>query len=87
MSYNTLNQLLALIVPKIKKEDTRFRKSIPPNERLALTLRYLATGDSFASLALLFRISKASISSIIQEVCTAIIGELQDYVQVTALFL
>lgn len=86
MSYNTFNQLLALIAPKIKKEDTRFRKSIPPNERLALTLRYLATGDSFASLALLFRISKASISSIIPEVCTAIIEELQDYVQVTTLF-
>ncbi|XP_015365127.1 PREDICTED: uncharacterized protein LOC107162643 isoform X2 [Diuraphis noxia] len=81
MLNNTFNQLLTFIEPKMKKGDTRFRKSIPPNERLALTLRYLTTGDSFASLALLFRISKASISSIITEVCTAIIEELQDYVQ------
>lgn len=83
MSPSVFNQLLALIEPKIKKEDTRFRKAIPPAERMALTLRYLATGDSFASLALLFRISKSAISSIIPEVCTAIIEKLQDYIKVT----
>lgn len=82
MSPVTFDRLLALIEPKIKKEDTRFRKAIPPNERLALTLRFLATGDSFASLALLFRISKSAISSIIPEVCTAIIEKLQDYIKV-----
>ena len=30
----------------IQKADTRFRESISAEERLALTLRYLATGDS-----------------------------------------
>lgn len=82
MSYETFNQLLTLVEPKIRKENTKFRKAIPSNERLALTLRYLATGDSFASLSLVFRISKSSISHIIPEVCTAIIEVLQDYIQV-----
>ncbi|KAL4104838.1 hypothetical protein QTP88_020114 [Uroleucon formosanum] len=79
MTPETFNNLLNLIEPKIRKEDTKFRLSIPANERLALTLRYLATGDSFASLSLLFKVSKSSISSIVPEVCTAIIEELQDY--------
>jgi len=82
MSYETFNQLLTLVEPKIRKEDTHFRKAIPSNERLALTLRYLATGDSFASLSLVFKISKSSISHIIPEVCTAIIEVLQDNIQV-----
>lgn len=82
MTPETFNNLLNIIEPKIKKEDTQFRLSIPANERLALTLRYLATGDSFASLSLLFKVSKSSISSIIPEVCTAIIDELQDYIKV-----
>lgn len=36
--------LLQLISVKIKKQDTRMRKAITPGERLAVTLRYLATG-------------------------------------------
>lgn len=82
MTPETFNNLLNLIETKIRKEDTQFRLSIPANERLALTLRYLATGDSFASLSLLFKVSKSSISSIVPEVCTAIIEELQDYIKV-----
>lgn len=56
MSYETFNQLFTLVEPKIRKEDTKFRKTIPSNERLALTLRYLVSGDSFASLSLVFKI-------------------------------
>ena len=41
--------------------DTNYRDSIPASVRLALTLRFLATGDSHASLMCLFRISKPSI--------------------------
>jgi len=82
MSPETFNQLFILVESKIQKEDTKFRKSIPANQRLGLTLRYLATGDSFASLSLIFRISKSSISYIIPEVCAAIIEVLQDYIQV-----
>ncbi|XP_034192568.1 uncharacterized protein LOC117609916 [Osmia lignaria lignaria] len=34
----------------IKKEDTRMRDSISPKERLILTLRFLASGESYHSL-------------------------------------
>lgn len=40
-------ELLSIIGPSIQKTDTPMRMSIPPGERLVLTLRYLATGESF----------------------------------------
>ena len=50
--------------------------------RFALTLRFLATGDSYTSLQYLFRVSKQSIGQIIPEVCAALIQELREHVKV-----
>ena len=41
-------------------------------ERRALTLRFLATGESFRSLHFKFRISRPAISYIVTEVCDAV---------------
>lgn len=64
------------------------RRSISKGERLALTLRYLATGEDFRSLQILFRIEVSTISKIIPEVLDAIytllVGE---YLQVNKLYL
>ena len=49
------------------------RKTICPKQRLALTLRFLATGGSFRSLEYQFWISIKTISYIIDEVCKAIV--------------
>ena len=48
------------------------RASVPPSERLALTIRYLATGESFQSLSFQFRIGPTTIAGIVLEVCAAI---------------
>ena len=56
------------------------RKAIDPRERLALTLRHLATGESFRSLEFQFRINRKAISYIVIEVCDAIFKTLQDEV-------
>ncbi|XP_050311513.1 uncharacterized protein LOC126747063 [Anthonomus grandis grandis] len=63
--------LLNKIEPMIKRE-TKIRVPILPKMRLAITLRYLATGDSYKSLHYLFKVSTAAISLIVPEVCGAI---------------
>lgn len=78
MSAEDFDFLLELVTPHIQKQDTAMRKAIPPGERLALTLRYLATGESFKSLQYLFRIPQPTISDIIPEVLDAIYLVLKD---------
>lgn len=41
------------------------RKPVPPSQILAVTLRFLATGESYASLEYQFRISKSLLSNMI----------------------
>lgn len=83
MSTEDFNHLKNLIEPKVKKMDTQFREAITVTERLAITLRFLATGDSYTSLQYLFRVSKQSISRIVPEVCDAISDVLKDWVKVS----
>lgn len=77
MSAEDFELLLNKIGPKISKQDTVFRPSIPIQERFAITLRFLATGDSYTSLMYLFKVSKQLISRIVPEVCVAIIEGIQ----------
>ena len=42
--------------------------SIEPEKKLALALRYLATGDDFTTLAHLFRVGKSTVRTIIADV-------------------
>ena len=75
-------ELLLMLGGQITKEDTKFRETIPASLRLAITLRFLASGDSYTSLMYTFRISKQAISRIVPEVCEAIISALKQYVKV-----
>jgi hypothetical protein len=47
MSPNEFEFLINLIGEQISRKDTMFRKAILVQERLALTLRFLASGDSY----------------------------------------
>ncbi|KAG8230317.1 hypothetical protein J437_LFUL000587 [Ladona fulva] len=71
ISKEDFGYLLGKVTPIIRKTDTNYRDAIPADVRLLLTLRYLATGDSYPSLMYLFRISEPSISRIIPEACRA----------------
>ncbi|RVE45037.1 hypothetical protein evm_010316 [Chilo suppressalis] len=79
MAPEDFDHLLSLIGDKIRKSNTNFRDSIPAYDKLAVTLRFLATGDSYESLMYFSKISKSSIYNDISEVCVAINEALQDY--------
>ncbi|PFX33921.1 hypothetical protein AWC38_SpisGene1062 [Stylophora pistillata] len=82
MLYPKCVALTELIAPYINKEDTCTRSSISASERLALTLRFLTTGESCQSLSFQFRIGKATVSGIVTEVCDAIYNVLgKDFLQ------
>jgi hypothetical protein len=82
MSPSEFEFLINLIGEKISKNDTAFSKAISIQERLTVTPRFLASGDSYVSLLYLFKISKQAISCIVPEVCEALVEKLKDYLQV-----
>lgn len=86
LSSSNIEYLLQRIDPIIKKADTNYRSAISSLERLLVTLRFLATGDSYNSLMYLFKISKQTISTIIPETCDAIAEVLKDNVMVSNVY-
>lgn len=72
MSPETFDDVLALVGPYISKQSTKLRNPISSGERLALTIRYLATGNSQQSMSFSYRIGRTTVSSIINETCIAI---------------
>lgn len=72
MSPERFEDLLTLVGKFIEKTPCRSRRSISEAERLMVTLRYLATGDSQQSLSFLFPIGKSTISNLLRETCEAI---------------
>lgn len=82
MDATVFESLLSRIAPTLIKKDTNMRKSIPVQERLAVALRFFASGDSYGSLSFLFKISKQTVSKCVDEVCKALIEELKEEIQV-----
>ncbi|XP_071336182.1 uncharacterized protein [Trachinotus anak] len=70
--------LLARIGARISRMDTNYRRSIPAAERLSICLRYLATGDSFRTIANSFRVGVSTVSKIVDDVVSTIWDSLVD---------
>ena len=61
-----------MVEPLIKMKKTCMRQPIPAEERLAITLRFLATGETSDLLMYQFRVHRITIAKIVLEVCQAI---------------
>ncbi|XP_040197230.1 protein ANTAGONIST OF LIKE HETEROCHROMATIN PROTEIN 1-like [Rana temporaria] len=72
MTIATFDYLLYLLRPALLRDDTNCREAITPCERLLITLRYLATGNTYSSLQYEFRLGISTISKIVQDTCDAI---------------
>ena len=57
--------------PHLARQATNYRAPISVGEKLALTIRYLATGESYTSLSCQFRVGRSTISKFLPEVCRA----------------
>lgn len=86
MDGELFDELLALVTPEIGKRNTIMRDAIPASQRLSITLRYLATGNSFEDLKFLTAVSPQSIGHIVMDTCTALIKCLKEYIKVSTFF-
>jgi len=68
-------ELILRVGPRIEKQHTFCRRPLEPGLKLAITLRFLATGDSYHSLMYSFRVAHNTISLFIPGVCAAIVAE------------
>ena len=87
MSSMEFEYLLRLVAPSIKRQDTNYQPATTPTVMLAVTIRFLASGDSYTSLGYTFNISKQLISTFVIPVCEALIAALKElgYVKVSIL--
>ena len=78
MTPNRFEPLFTLVGHRIEKRTTRIRKPIFEPRRIALTLRYLATGESQKPLSPSYRIGKSTVCQIVSETALAIYNSLKD---------
>ncbi|XP_069618150.1 uncharacterized protein [Ranitomeya imitator] len=80
LTIQAFDRLLIILTPQLSYEDTCMRRSISAEERLLITLRFLATGESYTSLHLQFKVGKSTISQIVRCTCAVIWQKLQPIV-------
>ena len=80
MTKETFDLLLRVVTPYLtcRRYVSGKRLSIVPGEKLALTLHFLATGNSQILLSLNFRMGRATISRVLHETFHAIWDALVD---------
>ncbi|XP_064796317.1 uncharacterized protein LOC135516161 [Oncorhynchus masou masou] len=66
------DHLLQMVGARITRMDTNYRESISPVERLAICLRFLATGDSYRTIGFSFRVGRSTVAGIVPSVAQAI---------------
>ncbi|KAM3918743.1 uncharacterized protein RB166_013520 isoform 2-T2 [Leptodactylus fuscus] len=72
MSIPSFDELLRRLSTRLQRQDTHLRRSVTPEERLVVTLRYLATGESFSSMHFQLHLGKSTISYIVRDTCQAL---------------
>ena len=67
ISPELFQELLEHVGPRLEKGDTFMRKALRPWHRLAIALRYMASGDSYQSLSYSFRVAHNTISNVVPD--------------------
>ena len=69
MTRKIFKKLVNLVYPNLTKADTKFRKSIPVQKRVAIALWRLSTGNSFRTIAKTLAVGKSTVVSITKDFC------------------
>jgi hypothetical protein len=69
------HEMLERLTGKLEKTKTNWRTPLGVGLKLAVVIRYLASGNSYRSLAYSFRVPHNTISKVVREVCAAIVDE------------
>ncbi|XP_046679468.1 protein ANTAGONIST OF LIKE HETEROCHROMATIN PROTEIN 1-like [Homalodisca vitripennis] len=77
MSKPLFDRLVELVIPLIARKDTNWRLALSVEEKLTITVRYLATGSSFKCLAQFFMRGERTIGLVVAETTEAIWSCLQ----------
>ena len=73
-------EMVERITPRLQKWSTFMREPLQVGLKLAVALRFLATGNSYPSLQYSFRVEASTICKFMPEVCHAIIASYMDEV-------
>ena len=57
MDHDMFEEMVERLIPRIQNQDTNMRRALEPGLKLAITLRFLATGDSYVPLGYGFRVA------------------------------
>ena len=68
------------ITAEFQRDRTLMRDTLSPGVKLAVTLKHLATGDSYTTLKYAFRVASPTIKKFVPEVCDAITRAYRDQV-------
>ena len=84
MTSENFEEIFQLIKDDIRKKNTKMREPIPPRLKLAATICFLSTGQSYKSFQFQFRIHNSTLSLFVPEVCQAIFSRQKEkYMKVT----
>ena len=83
MSKETFDYTCREIGPFIRRNDTRFRRAIPVDRRVAIALWRLATNIEYRTLSHIFACGRSTVCEIVHEVCQAIVHFLMtEYIRI-----
>ena len=75
MTSEFFEMIKTTLEPCLARQATNYRAPIRVGEKIAITIRYLATGESYTSLSCQFMVGRSTISKFLPEVCRAIQDE------------
>src|SRR6185437_4310315 len=73
ISRTTFQMFCGHLETKLARKDTKWRKAIPLDKRIAIAIYWLSSTSEMRTVSNLFGLGKSSVCKIIHEFCTAVI--------------